>query len=435
MAPNAAVMQAIEKLDYRVTVGDLATQAGLDVKLAERDLMTLAADVGANLQVAESGDIAYQFPKDFRAILRNKFLQLRVQETWQQIWKVLFYLIRVSFGIFLILSIVILLIASVVIIIILTTQSKDGDGDGDSKRSSRQSSSQDFSAFEIWQLTRFLGMCVDLMTNYSYRRPAHRKHRQEDDDDSDLNFLEAVFSFLFGDGDPNEGLEDKRWQTIGNVIRNNKGAVIAEQIVPYLDGVPQGFARQDEDYLLPVLVRFNGRPAVSPEGGLIYHFPELQVTAEKKKNKVKPYLKEKRWVFSAASGGQITGAIVLGLVNFGLAVFVGFFIWDGSIGEALDETGLGFLLWLYPLLLFYGVGFLAIPPMRYIWLQGRNRKIEARNARRKAEAEVLEEETPELRQKLQYARQFAAETVVDRKNLLYSTERDLIEQELDQDSE
>ncbi len=80
MAPNPNIMQAVEQLGYRVTVGDVTTQAGLNINLAQQGLLTLATDAGGHLQVAESGEIVYLFPKNFRAILRNKFLRLRLQE-------------------------------------------------------------------------------------------------------------------------------------------------------------------------------------------------------------------------------------------------------------------------------------------------------------------------------------------------------------------
>ena len=54
-----------------------------------------------------------------------------------------------------------------------------------------------------------------------------------------MNFLESVFSFLFGDGNPNADLEEYRWQAIGSVIRSNKGSVVGEQIAPYIDEVDQ----------------------------------------------------------------------------------------------------------------------------------------------------------------------------------------------------
>ena len=105
MAPNPAIMQAVEKLNYRVTVGDVATQAGLNIEMANQGLLALATDAGGHLQVADTGDIVYLFPRNFRNVLQSKYFKLRLQEWWNKVSSVLFYLIRISFGVVLILSI------------------------------------------------------------------------------------------------------------------------------------------------------------------------------------------------------------------------------------------------------------------------------------------------------------------------------------------
>jgi hypothetical protein len=130
IAANPAIMRAVEKLGYRVTIGDVASQAGLDVKLAERDLLALASEAGGHMQVAESGEIAYSFPRNFRDILRNKYWRLRWQERLGKVWNLIFYLIRISFGIYLIVSIALIGIAIVIILVALSS-SRDGDS-GDS---------------------------------------------------------------------------------------------------------------------------------------------------------------------------------------------------------------------------------------------------------------------------------------------------------------
>ena len=88
MTPNPAIMRSVEQLGYKVTVGDVATQVGLNVAEASQGLLALASDAGGHLQVAESGDIVYQFPQDFRAILRNKYIQILLEESWKKIWRV-----------------------------------------------------------------------------------------------------------------------------------------------------------------------------------------------------------------------------------------------------------------------------------------------------------------------------------------------------------
>jgi hypothetical protein len=95
-----------------------------------------------------------------------------------------------------------------------------------------------------------------------------------------MNFFESVFSFVFGDGDPNEGLEDLRWKSIGECISNKGGVVSAEELAPFLDVPPYSEDTQtDESFVLPVLLRFDGHPEVDDKGNILYRFPSLQRTA------------------------------------------------------------------------------------------------------------------------------------------------------------
>lgn len=416
MTLDPQIMKAVERLDYRVTVGDVATQAGLELNLAEQGLLVLASEAGGHLQVAETGDIVYLFPRDFRAILRNKYLRLQLQEWWDKIWKVLFYIIRISFGIVLIASILLIFLA-ILIIVVASSANRDGDSDGGSVNLPNVWVGPDF----FW-----------IFSPSYYNDRSYDQRRSTPDEKPSMNFLEAVFSFLFGDGNPNRDLEKRRWQAIGTVIRNNRGSVIAEQISPYLDELGSGYGREYEEYMLPVLTRFNGRPEVSPEGGLVYHFPELQTTAlEKRFAPVAAYLKEFPRRFSQASSGQILGAIGLGAVNLVGALALGNLL---SGGVAAAELGglVAFVSSIYWVLLAYGTGFLVIPLIRYFWIQWRNQRIEARNRDRQNRAVYLNEANPTLQQKLDYAKQFAAESYISEADLAYTTERDLIEQDIEQ---
>ncbi|MDY7023319.1 MAG: hypothetical protein SWJ54_18545 [Cyanobacteriota bacterium] len=420
MTPNPSIMKAVEKLDYRVTSGDVAAQAGINLSTAQQQLLALASEAGGHLQVAESGEIAFEFPKNFRAILRNKSWRLQLQEWWANIWRVLFYLIRISFGILLIASIV-LIFVSIAIILVALSSSRDDDSGGNDGGGGliflpRFWISPNWYYFFYWDYD-----------DYSY----HRHQRSTASNKSPYNFLESVFSFLFGDGNPNRNLEERRWQTIATVIRNNQGAIIAEQVTPYLDEI----SRQEEeyeDYMLPVLTRFNGLPEVSPEGELVYHFPELQTTATQyRAQPIASYLKEKFWKFSQASSGQLMLAGGLGVMNIVGAFILRNLLQDQALVEALGGI-VAFVDVIFPLLLAYGIGFLVLPLIRYIWIQWRNARIDVRNHNRQERVAVLNQESNSIQNKLGYARQFAAKTVISQKDLAYTTESDLIEQELEQ---
>ncbi|MGP1371560.1 MAG: hypothetical protein ACTS3T_01935 [Almyronema sp.] len=424
MALNPAVMKAVEQLRYRVTVGDVATQAGLNIQVAQSDLLALASETQAHLQVSETGEVAYEFPRNFRSILQSKYWRLRLQQTWQRVWNVLFYLIRISFGILLLVSIALIFITIAILLIAMNSSRSEGDRDGgfgDSRGGGF-----------IFVPRLWFGPDLFWFFNYDYGNRRYPRQKPQRGSNSELNFFEAIFSFLFGDGDPNADLEDRRWQTVGNVIRNAEGVVIAEQIAPYLDELGQGWSQEYEDYMLPVLSRFNGLPEVTAEGGLVYRFPDLQVTAsDRRQASVSAYLKEFPRRFSLASSGQIMLAVGLGAANIIGALVLGGLLQDQALVAELGGL-VAFVNSIYWLLLAYGTAFLGIPLVRYFWVQWRNGKIESRNQSRQQRAIAFNQAGTDVQKKLAYAKQFARREIVSKEDLAYTTEQDLIEQEATQ---
>ncbi|MBV5257897.1 hypothetical protein FLX56_05620 [Synechococcus moorigangaii CMS01] len=422
MTFSPQLMRAVETLQYRVTVGEVATQAGLDLNVAQNGLYNLAADAGGHLQVAETGDIVFEFPQNFRAILRSKYFKIRLQEWLQKVWRIVFFLIRISFGIVLILSIVLMTLAILALVIAASSQDNDNN-------SRRRSSSFDLPWLIWWGPDLFRVFSPDYYHRSRYGTVKNVRTDGSGTNKKGMNFLEAVFSFLFGDGDPNPNLEERRWQTIGQVIQNHAGAVIAEQIAPYFDELSSS-ELEDESYMLSVLARFNGYPEVSPTGDLVYYFPELQVKAqERRKVPVSAYLEEQRWTFTQAPTGQKFLAIALGGVNLVLALMLGVLLGDAELVAAVGGLVVVVQV-LYPLLLGYAIAFLGIPLGRYFWLQTRNQKVEHRNAQRQDRAALLAAGEPELQQKLSYARQFASQKILSPEAIAYSTDQDLLDQQL-----
>jgi len=403
------IMTAVEALGYRVTVADIATQSGVSLPVAQQGILALATDTQAHMQVAESGDVAYEFPRNFRAVLRNKYWQLRWQETWSKVWQVLFYLIRLSFGVVLLVSIAVIFIAIFMLMMAASSQQNDRNNRGGYGRGGPN----------IWISPSWFYW---LDFGGSRRR---RQQRARGGSKSDLNFFEAIFSFLFGDGDPNVDLEDRRWSAIATLIRNNQGTLTAEQVAPYLDDV--NLDDSLEDFMLPVLSRFNGSPKVSPDGDLVYYFPELQVTAASQRPRSIPaYLREVREKFSAASSEQLMLAAGLGGLNFVGAVILG-----GMLsGAQISSEFILFVQSIYWFLWAYGAAFLGVPLGRYFWLQRKNAKIESRNQQRESFTNLLASGRPEVQRKLSYAKTLATETVLRKDEAVYTTETDLLDQNI-----
>lgn len=417
-------MQAVESLDYRVTVGDVAARAGLNVEIAQQGLLALASETQGHMQVSDTGEIAYEFPRNFQGILRNKYWQLRFREVLSKIWQVVFYIIRLSFGVMLLVSIAIIFIAIFALMIAASSQG----GDRDNRRG----------GFGGGFGGGFFFFPSDIFWLFSPRYGRRRQHAYGTGNaparrpGEKLNFFEAIFSFLFGDGNPNADLEERRWRTIGTVISNNGGAITAEQVAPYLDNLGEGWDKEYEDYMLPVLSRFNGQPEVSPTGEMVYYFPELQVSAmQRGKSAVSAYLKEIKRKFTEASANQVMISIGLGSLNIvGALVLWNMLQSFAAQGVALPVAA-GFAQSIFWLLLAYGVTFLSVPLVRYYWLQRQNAKIERRNQQRAEQAETLNQLGPAFQEKLAFARQFAEQKVLREEDSVYSTETDLVEQEND----
>ena len=402
---NPQIASAIEQLDYHVTVGEVAARAGMNIEVVQSGMLALASDVGANLQVTESGDVMYLFPRHYRAILRSKYVRLRLQTIWQKIWNVLFYLLRISFGIILVVSIM-LIFAAIATIVISTSSNQDNS------RRSRHSGINLGTFF--W------------MDDLSWLFRPGRRHNRQPAHAKQMNFFEAVFSVLFGDGDPNATLEAQRWQSIGAMIRQNHGAIAAEQAMPYLD-LPAVVT--DEDFMIPILSRFNGHPKVTKQGELIYHFPELQTTAvERQQTQVTSALTESLWTFSRASLVQTTWTIGLGILNLTGALVLQSMLQSQAIALGGFVGFVGSILWV---LLIYGIGFLAIPALRFCWIRYQNKQIHARNQQRMQKARCLQSPDSSLALKLRAAQTYQKEVVLSEKTLAYTTEKNMMDQMFD----
>ncbi len=418
---NPAVLKAIDRLNYRATIGDVAAQSGLEVAIAEQGVLALATETGATLQVTEAGDVAYVFPSSYRSILQNKYWQIQLQAWWDSISGTIMFLIRFGFGLTLFLMLAIMILVAIGVALSGMNNS-DSDSDSDSSNGS-------FGSFGTsgggWSLgsPEFWFIDTGSWFGTGERSQSHPKSG---------SFPEAIFSFVFGDGNPNRTLEERRWQSIGNVIYNAKGAVVAEQVMPYLDTVGSGFDRDYEQFMIPVLSRFNGSPEVTDEGQILYRFPDLQKTLgevnaqDKTHSETHDYLQENLWHFSEADASLLVWAGLLGILLMAMSVFF-LGVLPGSIAAPA-----GILRTATIASTAYSSFYLGFPLVRWLLMWGKNDKISARNRDRQAHARDLRNPTPQLQHKLAQVQRLGLQTRIDREQLIYTTDRDLLDQEIEQ---
>ncbi|KAG5610876.1 hypothetical protein H5410_022157 [Solanum commersonii] len=415
-------MDAIDVLGKRVTVGDVASKAGLQLSEAQKALQALAADTNGFLEVSDEGDVLYVFPKDYRSNLTSKSFRMKIEPLLEKAKLAGEYLVRVSFGTTLIASIV---IVYTTIIAILSSRSEE-DNRGRRGRSYDSGFSFYFSPTDLFWY----------WDPYYYRRRRVRK------ESGGMNFIESVFSFVFGDGDPNQEIEEERWKLVGQYISSNGGVVAAEELAPFLD-VETPNKTDDESYILPVLLRFDGQPEVDEEGNILYRFPSLQRTAAPQRSgrkeyvgkrwtdwvgQVERFLKEKKWQFSKTSSSERALVIGLGGLNLFGVIVLGTMLKNMTVSPS---SFISFVSEIFPLLQIYAGSFFTIPLIRWFLVQKRNGEIERRNRSREQYAQALERPDVSLRTKLLSARDMAQRTFIGQDRIVYSTDKDLYEQDYD----
>src|SRR6516162_5472934 len=230
-AEKSEVIAAITKLGGSVTAADVATETGLSPDRATQNLNLIASETGGRLQVSKDGNIAYSFQPGFAGKYLSHGLQLIVLNVLKRVFQIGYFLLRISFGLGLMLSLGVVLLFTMPSLLgdIFSAEIGGLFGKEGKKKTRKKASSKAQSE----QLT--------------VRAKASSQFKTLSD------FSLKCFSFLFGDGNPNEHLDDERWRLIARKIRAKGYAVTSDELSPYTGKKPD-----DEDAVLPVLVRFVG---------------------------------------------------------------------------------------------------------------------------------------------------------------------------------
>ncbi len=399
------VLKAIDELGRRVTPADVATKTGLPILVATSELNKVAAEANGHLEVSTGGDIAYRFNPGFQNAYLATGLKRSLQQFGEKAFHIGFMILKASFGVMLILSFLAVIVLIIAVILAMNTRDNDRDGGFDFNF--------DFFDYLILRDLLWWGTYNSYRPYIDYSQPATTRPDKP-------NFLTNCFSFLFGDGDPNAHLEERQWQLAAQAIRKNNGVVTAEQMAPYT-----GFDPKNEDGILPTLVRFNGNPEVTEDGHILYTFPSLQVSAAKADHSSLPaFLREFPRQFTQADFGDLMPVLLLAGFNFLGSWWL--------LAQSTHIVVLARFHWLIVVLVVYGTFFVTVPLIRWLWLQYMNSRIEARNAIRKAAADLMSTPAPDLSKKLaQAAERRIKQTQIGQKDVIYTTEKDMLEQEFE----
>lgn len=245
---KSTVIKAVQALKLSVTAPQVAASTGMPLARTVQLLNQVAAETDGNLIVSSRGEIQYKFASNFQDKYFTDTVKKVALKTGIVVFEAAFYFLRISFGILLTLSLLVIVLFFIALIL---AACNDSGGD---------LGLPDVGGFDVGSIGDGFAW---------HYTPGHQEklYEREYADEKKANFFLEVFSFLFGDGDPNSNLDKIRWQYIAKLIVDNGGVVTEEELKPYLEG--------EKSSVLPVLVRFNGRPEVTDNGGIVYVFEEL----------------------------------------------------------------------------------------------------------------------------------------------------------------
>lgn len=402
----------------RVTAADVAAAGGLSLSDAKSGVVSLAAALGGEteLEVSKSGEIVYKFPSDVRSALSKASAAAAAREAWLKAKPTVFTVLRAAFGVALFASIAVIYSA---IIAISSSSNRDRDD-----RRGNDGFGGGFGGPLYYGPSPFDIFFYRPYYSYGYENDWDRRSGRSE---PQMGFLESVYSFVFGDGDPNTGREEKQLAAVAAAARRNGGVLTAEQMAPLLD--PPEYKSEgssynvNESWVLPAISKLNGRPEVAQNGQIVYVFDDLQTTAGSSRGGKPPAILEEQEVpFSRADDGNLFLVGLLGVANLVGAAYLG--AQFAGLGTLKLVGFLATVKTWYPALLTYAVGFFAAPAWRFFGLGKQNAEIQKRNRNRQQWLNILR--SGSIEGKLAEARKYRQSTKeISSSDSVYSTAKDV----------
>lgn len=423
------VLAAINQMERRVSIADVVTKTGLSLNTVSSIVNDIAHESQAHLEVTTQGVIYYIFPGNLNYVYFSNRLLHFLHAIWERISPYAIFLFRISFGLVLLFSIA--LVFSIMFVIQVMVSVLAGHTSGVANT---------FKEFYYlmrrllrWNVvpTSLFKLSEKALYTPGYKQSATTINTVSDTansisttigtTDGDKGFLLNCYAFLFGPGDPNVDYYATQARLIAQLIRNNDGVLLPEQLSPYT-----GTAPDEPEELFHILSSFNGYPETTESGHLVYVFPDMQATGTEaaiEKKDIPAYLALRTWTFAGISKNALKPIIVTALFNFSGTAF---FFWILFAARTSNKS----VALLFFVLSLYGLFFLTFPAYRWIVIFFKNIHIRGYNERVEEYRDILQSDHPDLQEARAEAQNIRDKfRVKPTEKLEYTTARDYLDQE------
>ena len=264
------IVGVFKKRKGEATTADLVALTGLPKSQVEAEVPAVADEYGARLRVTESGEILYSFPSGVKSRYRGFLPSLK--RFWKSfkkgaavaasfVFKIWIVVMLVGYFVLFVALVLLALLASVAVSVGGGKDSRDRHGDGG--LGGLYLASRLFDTFiQLWFYSEIFKS--PNQRDYEYRNRMERKREKRP-------LHKAIFSFVFGDGDPNADWDTVEKKAVVAWLQANKGIITIHEFM-FLTGLSPIEA---EARINRYLFEFEGEPRVSDEGTIYYAFPSL----------------------------------------------------------------------------------------------------------------------------------------------------------------
>jgi hypothetical protein len=257
------IITALKRRKKGATAADICAATALPL-VAVSELLPKAADeYSGHLQVTQSGEILYHFPNGFKSRFRG--LSVALKKAAQ---KILFFIKIASVYLFKI-WITVMLIGYFLLFMALALASVFLSAAGKSSGRGRKGGSFNIGLFNlIWRLWFYSELT----------RPKNSYGRKKNN--SNRSLQKSIFSFVFGDDDPNKNWNEQEKKAIISYIQANSGVI---SLVEYMSFTGKSGVEAETD-IISFCSKYEGSPEVTDEGTIVYRFDKLLLSKNKNKN-------------------------------------------------------------------------------------------------------------------------------------------------------
>ncbi|PKL23601.1 MAG: hypothetical protein CVV47_13920 [Spirochaetae bacterium HGW-Spirochaetae-3] len=269
-AVRSAIVEAFKKRRGEAAPADIVAFTGLPKPQVDAELPAVADEFGGRLKVTESGEILYSFPDGLRSRYRGFGPGLRrfLRASGKGAVAVGTFLFKAWIMVMLV-GYFALFVALVVLALLASVAASASDRNGKSR--SRGGG------------LALTGRLVDLFVriwfyNEVFKSPGQRRYQagaraRTKENRRPLN--KAIFSFVFGEPDPNADHDAVEKRAFVALARARKGVVLLEDFMAVTGLSPEAADTAINRYLY----EFEGSPEVSDNGTVYFHFPKLLLRA------------------------------------------------------------------------------------------------------------------------------------------------------------